>query len=347
MPTPVDSMMDVCCRAGGQEALAGALRVAGLFSKDVRSKGPHTTPATAIKEAVSDAQIHQAPASMQYIVEWQSARPDGGTAGDLSMPLLSMAVPGDFQMDISAGMCHLRDGRLHPAYSLLQALQSGLCTSPGQLWSLPALGPAVHCGNTPSPPGRLAGHSAAAGLHAMLKVAASERLLQGQVAILLGLGSPSSLAQHGTEFAGSRQFGLCTQSGALSVPVLLPAGIYQSPAKRPQLGSALITGGLGGLGLLTAQWLCQGGSTHVVLLGRSGRLPTVSNDIPGSELGPAVSMVRCDVAVAEEAGALRPGRDSAPFDGVLHAGGILQDGLLVNQTSAKFRAVHAPKVIGG
>ena len=339
MPTPVDSMMDVCCHAGSQEALAGALRLAGLASKDVRSKASHTAQAPAIKP-VLDAPIDQAPASMQYIVEWQSVRPDGATA-DVSKSLLSMADPSNFQMN----MRHIRGCRLQPGYSLLQALQSGHCASPGQVWSLPALAPMV--GNAPFPPSWLAGRQAAAGLHAMLRVAASESLLQGHAALLLGLGTPSLLTKHGTDFATSRQFGLCTQSGTLSLPVLLPAGIQQpNTFKRPQLASALITGGLGGLGLLTAQWLCQGGSTHVVLLGRAGRLPTESN-IPGSELGPALSMVRCDVAVAEEAGALRRERGTAPFDGVLHAGGILQDGLLVNQTSAKFRAVLAPKVVGG
>ena len=41
--------------------------------------------------------------------------------------------------------------------------------------------------------------------------------------------------------------------------------------REPNIGTALITGGLGGLGLVTAELLFNIGAKHIVLVSRSGK----------------------------------------------------------------------------
>jgi NAD(P)-dependent dehydrogenase (short-subunit alcohol dehydrogenase family) len=111
-----------------------------------------------------------------------------------------------------------------------------------------------------------------------------------------------------------------------------------------------VTGGLGGVGLHVAGWLCERGARHLLLLGRRA---------PSAEAGAAIRALEqrgCTVRVVEADVANRPAlaraldavRESMPpLCGVVHAAGVLDDGLLSGQTWARFEAVLAPKVAGG
>jgi acyl transferase domain-containing protein len=114
-------------------------------------------------------------------------------------------------------------------------------------------------------------------------------------------------------------------------------------------GSYLITGGLGGLGLGVAGWLAERGAGHVVLIGRSA--PASATQLAAIEAmrarGTRVTAVQADIAeraavqqVIEAAAAI------APVRGVVHAAGVLDDALVLQQTPAKLRGVMAPKVHG-
>lgn len=79
-----------------------------------------------------------------------------------------------------------------------------------------------------------------------------------------------------------------------------------------------------------------------VLLGRlgyfGGALPAVlTADAP-------ITALRCDASVAEEATAAVAATGSSQLSAIMHAGGVLQDGLLLQQTAASVRAVCAPKL---
>jgi len=108
------------------------------------------------------------------------------------------------------------------------------------------------------------------------------------------------------------------------------------------INCAVISGGLGGLGLLIAAWLAARGAREVVLLGRSGRtapspaltaLLTTGLPSPAAEgqqrlsagAASVVRMVRSDVSDGEEVAAAFVG--CAP-DLVCHASGVLQVVLL-------------------
>ena len=115
-------------------------------------------------------------------------------------------------------------------------------------------------------------------------------------------------------------------------------------------GSYLITGGLGGLGLGVAGWLAERGAGHVVLVGRSGADSAEQRAaIAGIEArGARVTVARADVGEREQVAAvLAMNADSGPpLAGVVHAAGVLDDGLLVQQTRARLRRVMAAKIGG-
>ena len=66
--------------------------------------------------------------------------------------------------------------------------------------------------------------------------------------------------------AAFRQFTHAQHIGKIVVRVPAPA-----EAAREASGSWVVSGGLGALGALTADWLAGQGQRHLVLLGRSGR----------------------------------------------------------------------------
>ena len=78
--------------------------------------------------------------------------------------------------------------------------------------------------------------------------------------------------------------------------------ITQHPAPTPRSdASYLVTGGLGGLGLVCARWLADAGARHIVLLGR--RAPTPEAEGAIAELrakGVNVTVAQADVADAAQ-----------------------------------------------
>jgi myxalamid-type polyketide synthase MxaE and MxaD len=140
----------------------------------------------------------------------------------------------------------------------------------------------------------------------------------------------------------------------------------QAPPLRWRLdGSYLISGGLGDLGLLVARWMVEQGARRLILLGRT-KLPPRSNWSSietGSllsrqvtvireleSLGACVHLASIDVADEREVSDFLDefrAEDWPPIRGVVHAAGVLQDGLLVQLDAASLNTVLWPKVMGG
>jgi acyl transferase domain-containing protein/cyclopropane fatty-acyl-phospholipid synthase-like methyltransferase len=114
-----------------------------------------------------------------------------------------------------------------------------------------------------------------------------------------------------------------------------------APALRVS-GTWLVTGGLAGIGLAVARWLAEQGVTHLVLLGRT------AHDIGAFPPGVRVTTVIGDVADEAVLAALLSAieREGPPLIGVMHAAGVLDDGLLAQQTPTKMAAVLRPKLQG-
>ena len=111
----------------------------------------------------------------------------------------------------------------------------------------------------------------------------------------------------------------------------------------------LITGGHGGLGLAVARWLVEKGARHLVLLSRGGASSAGEEIVADlAAMGATVATMQADVANESDlARALSEIRDTMPqLRGVIHAAGVLDDRLLLNQDAESFRRVLAPKVLG-
>ncbi len=98
----------------------------------------------------------------------------------------------------------------------------------------------------------------------------------------------------------------------------------------------LVTGGLGALGLAVARWLVGRGARRLVLAGR--RPP--ADPVPVESLraaGVEVAVVSADVSGSGDL------VGAGPLAGIIHAAGVLDDGVLASQSWERFERVLAPK----
>ncbi len=121
------------------------------------------------------------------------------------------------------------------------------------------------------------------------------------------------------------------------------------PARVQAAATYLVVGGLGGLGVPLARWLVERGARHVVLAGRSDPDATAVEAI--AALAAAGADVRCARLDVTDAGAVaRVLAEIAatpwPLRGVIHAAGVLDDGIVSQLTAEQFARVLGPKVAG-
>eukprot|EP00931_Biecheleriopsis_adriatica_P048348 TRINITY_DN27935_c0_g1_i1.p1 TRINITY_DN27935_c0_g1~~TRINITY_DN27935_c0_g1_i1.p1 ORF type:complete len:5156 (-),score=1260.04 TRINITY_DN27935_c0_g1_i1:82-15549(-) len=115
-------------------------------------------------------------------------------------------------------------------------------------------------------------------------------------------------------------------------------------------GVAVVTGGLGGLGMLAAQQLAELGAPQLALASRSGR--------PGAGLegrlarlqsfpGTAVHLKCCDTSSGEQVSSLMKGlRDLGPVRAVVHAAGVLDRCSLSELDAPRMDVTVGPKARG-
>jgi phthiocerol/phenolphthiocerol synthesis type-I polyketide synthase C len=118
---------------------------------------------------------------------------------------------------------------------------------------------------------------------------------------------------------------------------------------RASAGCAVVSGGFGGLGPPVAGWLRERGFSTVVLAGRNDPDPTAREAIERLRAaGATIVCERMDVADAASVAQTleRVRRAHGPIRGIVHLAGSLDDGMMLQQTRARFEAVTAPKVLG-
>ena len=111
----------------------------------------------------------------------------------------------------------------------------------------------------------------------------------------------------------------------------------------------LITGGLGGLGLATANWMAERGARHLVLLGRSEPdAPALQLEKQMQDAGAEVVIAQADVSKPAQLKAVfeKMKKEMPPLSGIIHAAGSLDDGSLLNLDAQRMKNVMAPKVEG-
>lgn len=107
----------------------------------------------------------------------------------------------------------------------------------------------------------------------------------------------------------------------------------------------IITGGLGGLGLRIMSWLVNCGARHIILASRS-KPNSQAQELIDVLLSQhvKVEIVQADISKYEEAKQLID--RSINLKGIIHAAGIIEDGLISNQSAESFSRVMAAKVSG-
>ncbi len=115
-------------------------------------------------------------------------------------------------------------------------------------------------------------------------------------------------------------------------------------------GTALITGGTGGIGQHLAHWLADGGAPRVVLTSRSGPSVAGAAGLAArlAAAGTHVELLTCDSARRDDlAGVLhRIGADGPPLTDVLHAAGVVDDGVLDRLNTSRLATTLGPKAAG-
>jgi NADPH:quinone reductase-like Zn-dependent oxidoreductase/acyl carrier protein len=118
------------------------------------------------------------------------------------------------------------------------------------------------------------------------------------------------------------------------------------PAPLDPEGTVLITGGTGGLGALVARHLAKAhGVRRLLLVSRRGAAAEGADELADEleGLGCQVRVAACDVADRDQLAALIGSLES-PLTAVVHAAGVLDDGLIGSLTAEQLERVMRPKL---
>ncbi|MEU5396088.1 SDR family NAD(P)-dependent oxidoreductase [Streptomyces tibetensis] len=141
------------------------------------------------------------------------------------------------------------------------------------------------------------------------------------------------------------------RGGHRFVPRLRPVAESRLPsaAQVREDGTYVVTGGLGGIGLLTAERLAAAGARSLVLVGRSAARPQAAVRLAALRAsGVEVSEHRADVSRAEEVAALLDAVEQIgrPLRGIVHSAGVVDDATVVTLDKERLTRVLAPKALG-
>jgi myxalamid-type polyketide synthase MxaB len=137
--------------------------------------------------------------------------------------------------------------------------------------------------------------------------------------------------------------------GQLYAARVVPAApaLTTSPLTLRADSTYLISGGLGALGLQAALMLARHGAGHLVLTARPGTDPARA-EAATRQLAVAGAQARVwaldlDDGEAIAAALSELARAPQPLRGIIHAAGVLDDGVIALQSEARFARVFAPK----
>lgn len=141
------------------------------------------------------------------------------------------------------------------------------------------------------------------------------------------------------------------------IVLTLPAGSLSARIPADQIEfrcrpdrAYIVTGGLRGFGLATAEWLAERGARHLFLLTRSGKADAEGESAIQRmrQLGVQVTALAADAgSVSELEKTLELARRSAPIGGIIHAAAVYQDEMLPQCSSGGLHRVFHAKAVGG
>ncbi|WP_441260607.1 type I polyketide synthase [Bradyrhizobium sp. 521_C7_N1_3] len=140
--------------------------------------------------------------------------------------------------------------------------------------------------------------------------------------------------------------------GDRNVLRLVKQPLAELPAQAPRIrddATYLVTGGLGMLGRSIAKWLIRKGAKYLVLTGRTASSTAVQNIFTAAEIdGAAVHVIAADIGCDDEVRRLIAtiGSELPSLKGVVHAAGVLDDGILAQLDWDRFEPLFEPRVYG-
>ncbi len=331
--TPVGS---VAWTDGGTVAALMPAAIGGLAGS---LHGVHFCAAQQLQPLQDTAQLLDA-AGLLYELEWQAAM--WAEAAVLARP------QSDLAPTLPSGSCtaalDLSQAASLAAADVVQVLQ-GSRTSPLQALVLRSAG-SVPSQPTPGPSQPAVGAAAIAGVLRCLPFELPSLLSQLLDEDSYAVSEDASRGSSSRAYALSVSplpaplradlYGVAVRGGTLHRPLLC----YRSATAAPQ-GSSLsgshaaglalpasstfaVTGGLGGLGLLTAGWLAGCGAPALLLLSRTGLAAGSADAGSITRSGALVAMAKCDASATEDAALLAHlAREQAkPFGGIMHTAGV-------------------------
>ena len=124
----------------------------------------------------------------------------------------------------------------------------------------------------------------------------------------------------------------------------------EGPIAFREDASYLVTGGLSGLGLVTARWIAAHGGRHLILIGRSGAGSEEARAAVAEleSRGLRVLVAPADISRAEDLRAVleRARAQMPPLRGVFHSAVVFDDGILLHLDPARFSRVMEVKAGG-
>jgi NAD(P)-dependent dehydrogenase (short-subunit alcohol dehydrogenase family)/acyl carrier protein len=121
------------------------------------------------------------------------------------------------------------------------------------------------------------------------------------------------------------------------------------PLRFKESATYLITGGLGGLGLECAGWMIERGARHIALASRRSTSDELQAKTSHWEKqGATIRVFQTDVTKEDQIKDLIRGIEESmpPLKGIIHAAGVVEDGMAHKQSWEQFQRVLDPKIRG-
>ncbi|WP_020659289.1 type I polyketide synthase [Amycolatopsis benzoatilytica] len=278
----------------------------------------------------------------------------GSVVDALGAAAVRLDVTGVERTELAARLRDLSPDRFTGVVSLLAFLDSGVAATAGLLQALGDVGCgarvwAVTCGAVSVGGGDRVGCVGQAGVWGLGRVAALECPERwGGLVDLPGVvdgGVGRWLV--GVLAGGWGEDQVAVRGGGVFGRRLVPVPVGGGVSGWVLSGTVLVTGGTGALGAHVARDLAARGAEHVVLASRRGEAAPGVAGLRGEleALGARVSVVACDVSDRGAVGELLAGiPEELPLRGVVHAAGVVDDGVLDGLTPERFEGVFRSKV---